>query len=120
MAKTDFKNIDEYHSTFSGESLKRMKLIRKLIHELVPQIEEVISYQIPAFKIGKKFLLYYAAFPNHISVSHPWSQDLLKKFDVELKNYKVSKSVIQIPNDQDFPVDFVKRLIAFRAKELGE
>ncbi len=118
MAKTDFKNINEYHSTFSGEPLKRMELIRELIHQIVPDAEEVISYQIPAFKLGGKFLIYYAAFPKHISLSHPWSELLLKEFETELKNYKVSKSVIQIPNENDFPVEFVKRLIAFRKKEL--
>ena len=60
MAKTDFKNIDEYHTTFSGETLERMNTIRKMVHQIVPEAEEVISYQIPAFKIWpKSHLIYY-------------------------------------------------------------
>ncbi|WP_099370815.1 iron chaperone [Sphingobacterium sp. 1.A.5] len=120
MAKTNFKNIDEYHSSFSGDILKRMELTRKIINQIVPEAEEVISYQIPAFKIGKKFLLYYAGFPNHLSLSHPWSQDFLEHFKDELKDYKVSKSVIQIPNENEFPEEFVEKIIRFRREELKE
>lgn len=118
MAKTDFKNIEEYHAMFNGEVLKRMNTIRKLAHELVPGAEEVISYQIPAFKIGKKFLIYYAAFPNHLSVLNPWSQDFLKKFGKEIQKYKVSKSAIQLPHDEKLPLKFIRDIINFRKKEM--
>lgn len=47
MAKINFRTIDEYHATFSGEHLDRMNIIRKLVHEVAPEAKEVISYQIP-------------------------------------------------------------------------
>lgn len=119
MAKTDFKTIDAYHSTFSGESLERMQAIRKLIHEVAPEAEELISYQIPAFKIGKQFLIYYCAFDKHLSISHPWSQALLQAFEPELKGLKVSKSVIQFPHTDELPLDFIKRILQFRKKEIS-
>lgn len=118
MAKTDFKTIDEFHSNFSGESLERMQAIRALIHEVAPEAKEVISYQIPAFKIGKQFLIYYCAFKQHLSISHPWSQALLQAFEAELKDLKVSKSVIQFPHAHKLPLDFIKRLLKFRKKEI--
>jgi uncharacterized protein YdhG (YjbR/CyaY superfamily) len=55
MAKTDSKTIDEYHKVFDGDTLKRMQIIRALVHNVAPEVEEIISYQIPAFKIGNKF-----------------------------------------------------------------
>lgn len=119
MAKTDYQNIDEYHSVFPEETRDRMQQIREIIKETAPGAEEVISYQIPAFKIGRKFLIYYAAFENHVSVSSPWSQALLDKFGPELSGLKVSKSVIQFPNKTALPLDLIRRIVAFRKDEIA-
>ena len=116
MAKTDYKTIDEYQNTFSAEIKSRMQSIREIIHKVVPDAEEAISYQIPCFKY-KGYLIYYSAYAKHISLSNPFSDALLKKFEKELKNYKVSKSAIQIPNEEPLPADFIKRLVEFRKKE---
>lgn len=116
MAKTDYKTIDEYHNAFPAEVQERMQTIREIIHDVVPEAEEVISYQIPCFKY-KGYLIYYSAYAKHISLSHPWSDALLKKFEKELKDYKVSKSAIQIPNNEDLPLDFIKNLVRFRKME---
>lgn len=117
MAKTDFKTIDEYHAMFPTKLQERMQQIREIVNEAVPGVEEVISYQIPAFKIGKAFLIYYSAYTNHISLSSPWSEALLKEFADDLTAYKVSKSAIQFPNDQPLPLDLIKRIVLFRKKE---
>jgi uncharacterized protein YdhG (YjbR/CyaY superfamily) len=118
MAKTDYKTFDEYHQAFPKEAQEKMQAIRKIVHHIAPEAEEVISYQIPAFKIGKKFLIYYSAFSNHISLAHPWSEAFLNEFAAELQGLKVSKSVIQFPNDNALPLDFITRIIAFRKKEV--
>ena len=94
-----------------------MQTVRELVHQIAPEAQEVISYQIPAFKIGKKFLIYYAGFPKHLSLSSPWSQALLEEFANDLEDKKVSKSVIQFPSDKPLPMDFIERLIKFRKKE---
>ncbi len=118
MAKTDYKSIDEYHKVFTGDTLKRMQTIRELVHKVSPETKEVISYQIPAFKIGDKFhLIYYCAFPKHISISSPWSDTMLKEFADDLKGMKVSKSAIQFPHDKPLPTDLIKRILMFRRAE---
>jgi uncharacterized protein YdhG (YjbR/CyaY superfamily) len=116
MAKTDFKTIDEYQAEFSVEIQKRMETIRSIIHKVAPEVEEAISYQIPCFKY-KGYLIYYSAYPNHISISNPFSDALLKKFEKELKEYKVSKSAIQFPNTEALPTDLIKDIIKFRKME---
>jgi len=119
MAKIDFKTIDEYHREFPDEVQRRMQIVRELVHQVAPEAEEVISYQIPAFKIGKKFLIYYGAFARHITISNPWSEALLTAFAAELKGFKVSKSVIQFPLDKPLPVDFIERILKFRREEIS-
>lgn len=117
MAKTDYKSIDEYHSAFPADVQARMQQIRTIINSVAPEAEEVISYQIPAFKIGKAFLIYYSAYARHISLSSPWSPALLKAFEPELKMLKVTKSAIQLSSDKPLPSDLVERIVAFRKKE---
>ena len=80
------------------------------------QGDEPISYQIPCFKYNG-YLVYYAGFPNHISLSNPFSAEFLKEFESDLKNYKVSKSVIQFPNEDNLPIDMITKMIKFRKKE---
>lgn len=116
MAKTNYQHIDEYHAAFSGEALQRMQKIRKMIRKLVPDVEECISYQIPCFKY-KGYLIYYAAFDKHITLSHPFSQALLEHFKEQLKHYKVSKAAIQIPNKEPLPEKMIQDILLFRKKE---
>lgn len=93
-----------------------MQQIREIIHSVVPEAEEVISYQIPCFKY-QGYLIYYAGFTNHVSLSSPYSQALLNKFKAELKDYKVSKSAIQFPNSEPLPVKLITGIIKFRKDE---
>ena len=116
MAKTDYKTIDAYHAAQPAELQERMQAIRDAVHDIVPEAEEVISYQIPCFKY-KGYLLYYSAYAKHISISYPFSEALMQTFASELKQYKVSKSAIQLPNKEDLPIDFIRRIIAFRKEE---
>lgn len=116
MAKTDYKTIDQYQDNFSGEVLERMQTIRDIIHKAVPGVEETISYQIPCFKYNG-YLIYYCGFAKHISLSYPYSAAFREHFKADLKEYKVSKSAIQIPNSNPLPEKLIKRIIEFRKKE---
>jgi uncharacterized protein YdhG (YjbR/CyaY superfamily) len=93
-----------------------MQQIRKVVHKVVPDVEEAISYQIPCFKYNG-YLIYYSAYTNHISLSNPFSKEFLEVFDKDLKGFKVSKSAIQFPNDKPLPLDLISKMIQFRKKE---
>ncbi len=116
MAKTDFKSVDEYQSTFPADIIERLEQIRTIIKKVAPDAEEVISYQIPAYKYHG-FLVYYSGYKNHISLSYPFSDALLAEFKAELNRYKVSKSAIQFPNKEPLPKELIKRIVQFRLKE---
>ncbi|NJL96513.1 DUF1801 domain-containing protein [Candidatus Gracilibacteria bacterium] len=118
MAKTNYQTIDEYHKTFPQEKQERMEVIRQTIKKAAPETEEIIHYQIPAFRIGKDIIIYYSAYTNHITLANVWSKELLKEFSEELSQFKVTKSAILLPNIKPLPVDFIKKLILFRKKEV--
>lgn len=119
MAKTDYQSIDEYHLAFPEEVRIRLETIRQIVHKVAPKATEVISYQIPAFKIDKYFLVYYAGFKQHVTLSNPWSQEFLQTFKEDLKGFKMSKAVIQFPNDKPLPKALIEKIIKFRKKEVN-
>lgn len=119
MAKTDYQSVDEYHEAFSGETLARMQTVRKIIHEVVPDVEECISYQIPCFKYNG-YLIYYCAFPKHITLSNPYSMGFWEHFKGDLEGYKTSKAAIQFPTAQPLPEKLIKEIVTFRKKENEE
>lgn len=116
MAKTDYKSIDEYHQKFPQHTQNAMTKIRILIHELIPNVEETISYQIPCFKY-QGYLIYYAAYAKHISISYPFSSAFLEKFSEDLKGYKLSKAAWQLPLNKPMPIAIIQKMIKFRKEE---
>lgn len=118
MAKTDFKSADEYIATFPAEMQKILKTVRKTIQTAVPDADEVISYQIPAYKYKGGWVLYFSGYKNHYSLSCPPPFTVFEKFKKELSRYGVSKSAIKFPLDEPVPVKLITDIAKFRAKEI--
>lgn len=116
MAKTDFKTVDQYHAAFPPDTVERLETIRGIIQQVAPKAEEVISYQIPAYK-QDGWLIYYSAYKSHITLSYPWTAAFLAHFKQELAGYKMSKSAIQLPHNEPLPQSLIKKIVQFRLKE---
>jgi len=116
-ASTKFKTVDEYISAFPPSTQKILKDVRKIIHEAVPQAEDVISYNMPATKL-KSILVYYAAYEKHIGF-YPTASPI-EVFKDQLSDYKFSKGAIQFPIDKPMPFDLITRIVKFRMKEVQE
>ena len=107
------ETITEYIAQFPPEIQDRLAAIRKLIHELVPEAVEVISYEMAALKYRKKILVYFAAFKNHIGYyATPHTNSA---FGEELLHYKVGKGSIQFPHNEPLPLELIARLTLFKA-----
>jgi len=112
--KKQFKNIDEYISDFSVEIRILLEEIRATIKNEVPEAEEVISYQMPAFKYHG-ILVYFAAFKNHIGF-YPASSGI-EMFKNELSEYKTSKGAVQFPYNKPIPFNLIAKIVKFRKDE---
>jgi uncharacterized protein YdhG (YjbR/CyaY superfamily) len=116
MAKTDFKTADEYIQIFPKEVQDILGQVRQAIQKAVPEAEEVISYQIPAFKYHG-WIFYYSAYKKHFSLSCPPPYTFVEAFKKELSGYTISKSTIQFPFDKGVPVKLIGQMSTYRAKE---
>jgi uncharacterized protein YdhG (YjbR/CyaY superfamily) len=119
MAKTDFKSVDEYISTKPEDVQAVLQRVRSTIHEAVPAAEEVISYQIPAYKLHGAAVIYFAAWKQHYSL-YPATDRVVEAFRDELAPYEVSKGTIRFPLSQPVPVKLIGRIVKLRAKEEAE
>jgi uncharacterized protein YdhG (YjbR/CyaY superfamily) len=118
MARTEFKTIDEYIATFDGDDAKALKALRKAIRVAVPEAEERISYQIPAFHCHG-WIFYISAHKNHFSLSCPPPSAAFEKFKAELAEYKMTKSAVLFPKSKPLPLDLIGRMAAVQAKANG-
>jgi uncharacterized protein YdhG (YjbR/CyaY superfamily) len=107
-------NIASYISEFPGEIQKIIEQVRETIKKAAPKAEEVISYQMPAYKMNG-ILVYFAAFKNHIGF-YPTSS-AIKTFSKELKIYKSGKGSVQFPIDKPIPVELIDKIVKFRVNE---
>jgi uncharacterized protein YdhG (YjbR/CyaY superfamily) len=116
MAKTDFKSVDEYITSHPEGLQSILQRVRSTIRKAVPGAEEVISYQIPAYKLPGGSVLYFAAWKQHYSL-YPASDRLVAVFKDDLAAYKVNKATIRFPLSEPVPVKLIERIAKFRAKE---
>lgn len=121
MAKTGFKSVDEYIATHPEDVQAVLKRVRSIIRKAVPGAEEVISYQIPAYKLHGGPVLYFAGWKQkqHYSL-YPATDHVMEAFKDDLAPYTVNKGTIRFPLSQPVPVKLIERIAKFRAKEAGE
>jgi uncharacterized protein YdhG (YjbR/CyaY superfamily) len=108
------KTIAEYIASFPPNIQTVLEELRQAIRESAPNAEEVISYQMPAFKLNG-ILVYFAAFKNHVGFFPTASG--IEAFRRELSPYKQGKGSAQFPLDKPIPFDLVKKIVKFRVKE---
>ena len=64
-ARMKFTTVQQYLSSLPDDVRRVVEELRSVIQATAPDAEEVISYNMPAFK-QKSILVYYAAFKDHI------------------------------------------------------
>jgi uncharacterized protein YdhG (YjbR/CyaY superfamily) len=117
MTRTKFSDIDKYITSFPKDTQKNLEQLRTIIRKAAPKAEEVISYNMPAFKYHG-ILVYFAGYKNHIGF-YPTSSGI-KAFQKELSRFKYSKGAVQFPIDKPLPFDLISKIVKFRVKEILE
>jgi uncharacterized protein YdhG (YjbR/CyaY superfamily) len=82
----------------------------------VPDAEEVISYQVPAYKQHGTYVVYFAGWKQHYSL-YPASDRLVAAFKDDLASYEASKGTIRFPLARRVPARLIEGIAKFLAKE---
>ena len=92
--------------------------MRRTILEIVPEAEEVISYRVPAFRVGGTTVAGFAASKNHLSYL-PFSGSVIGQLSNELDGYTTTKSSVHFPIDRPLPKALLKKLIQVRLADIA-
>jgi uncharacterized protein YdhG (YjbR/CyaY superfamily) len=116
MAKPDSKSVDAYIARHPPEVQAILQRVRSTIRKAVPAAEEVISYQIPTYKLSGGYAVYFGGWKEHYSL-YPATDRLVAAFKDELAPYEVSKGTIRFPFSEPVPAKLIARIAKFLAKE---
>jgi uncharacterized protein YdhG (YjbR/CyaY superfamily) len=111
---TKFKSVDEYLSVFPASTKAVLHEMRNTIKKAAPQAEEVISYNMPAYKLNG-ILVYFAGYENHIGF-YPTASGT-EAFKQEFSVYKNSKGAVQFPIDKPLPLALIIKVVKFRINQ---
>lgn len=112
---SDVSDVDAYLAALPAEARATLEKLRGTIKAAAPKAVEVISYQIPTFKLDGRMLVSYAAFKNHCSF-FPGAGPV-KAYEVELKSYETSKGTVRFPTNEQMPATLVRKLVKHRIAE---
>lgn len=105
-----FATIDDYIGSFPVDVQILLEKVRLTIREAVPVADEAISYQIPAFVLNGKGVVYFAAWTHHLSLYPvPSADDAVER---ELAPYRAAKGTLRFPIGEPIPYDLIARLTA--------
>lgn len=113
---TGARNVDEYLAAVPKDARATLERVRQTIQSIVPDADEVISYQMPTFKHKGRMLISFAAFSEHCSL-FPGAAPIAAH-QKELKAYPTSKGTIRFPIGKPLPATLVRKLIKARIKEI--
>jgi len=108
-------DVDGYIAEFPLEIREKLNQIRTVIQKNAPDAIEGIAYGMPAYKLHKKPLVYFAGYAKHIGFyATPTGHSA---FEPQLSQYKQGKGSVQFPLDQPIPLDLIAEIVRFRVSE---
>jgi uncharacterized protein YdhG (YjbR/CyaY superfamily) len=109
--KAESTTVDSYLAALPADKRAALEKLRTAILASAPGAEECISYQIPAFRLDGKMLVWFGAAANHCAF-YPGA--VVEAHEDELKDYKTSKGTIRFSPDRPLPSALVRKLVKAR------
>lgn len=117
MAKPKPTTVTEYIAAAPREAQQKLREIRAILRQVAPNATETLKWGSPVFE-ERRILFAFAAFKSHLNfVPTP---SAMKPFRKELAKYTTGKGSIQFPYDRPLPKTLIRKIAAFRVKELNE
>lgn len=110
------ETVAEYIANTPPRARRALRQLRAAIRAAAPGITERISYRIPTFDLDGRYLLYIAAFREHVSV-YPVTAGMVAKHGPAIARYRAGKGTLRFPLDAPIPVGLVKQLARVRVQE---
>jgi uncharacterized protein YdhG (YjbR/CyaY superfamily) len=100
--------IDAYLASAPAEARAGLRRLREAVRASAPRAEECISYGVPAFSLGGRPFVWFAAWRHHWSL-YPIPRGLRR--DARVAAYEASKGTLRFPLDESPPIPLIKRIV---------
>ena len=117
MQKTKPATVDEYIKAAPGAAQGKLREIRAVLKKVVPGAKETLKWGSPVFEKGR-ILFSYSAYKSHLNFSP--TGPAMKPFKEELAAFKTGKDTIQFSYDKPLPKALIRKIAAYRAKQVKE
>lgn len=109
------KTVDDYLARVPPKFRSALERLRTTIRGAAPDAEEVISYQMPAYR-QNGMLVYFGAFKDHCSF-FVGSASVRRRFSAQLKSFEAGKGTLQFTPERPLPARLVTRIVKARVAE---
>jgi uncharacterized protein YdhG (YjbR/CyaY superfamily) len=116
MARTDYKSVDDYIAAQPEAVRGLLADVRAALRKALPKADEVISYQIPAYKIDGVAVIFFSGWKQHWSL-YPASEGMTAQLKKELAAYDVEKGTLRFPLTKPAPKKLIAAIAKIRAAE---
>jgi uncharacterized protein YdhG (YjbR/CyaY superfamily) len=117
MPRTKPRTVTEYIDGAASNAQKKLRELRGLLKKVAPDATETLKWGSPVFEAGR-ILFAYSAYKSHINFMP--TGPAMKPFREELAKYKTGKDTIQFPYDKPLPKALIRKIAAFRVKQVKE
>lgn len=115
-----FETIDGYISAHPSEAQSLLKELRSIIHEAVPEVEELSDTKTPLFKVvpeaKSNHQIMLAAYEKFISLY--LFPGTMAHFADDLEGFVTGKGSVQFPLSEPLPKDLIIRMVRYRKEEI--
>jgi uncharacterized protein YdhG (YjbR/CyaY superfamily) len=108
--------VSAYLDAIDEPKRATLQKLRETIAEIIPEAEQGLSYQLPAFRLGGKVVAGFAAFKHHLSYL-PHSGSVFLELESDLAAYSKSNGALRFPVDEPLPKEIVRKLLEVRISQ---
>lgn len=108
--------VDEYLAAISDERRTRFEGLRATVRAAAPDADEVIAYDMPAYRLGGRFMCSIGCYARHDSL-FPASQLVIDRLGDEVAPYVKGRGTLQFPASRPLPLDLIDRIVRIRHEE---
>ena len=115
MTTLRHETVDAYIASFPADVRVMLELVRSAVLRAAPGAQERISYQIAAFDLDGRDVVFLAGWKHHVGVYPLPAGD--EAFHRDLAGFPTSKGTVRFALTAPIPLDFIERLVQFRVAE---
>ena len=101
--------VDDYLAALDDDVRARMVELRALVHRVVPDAGEKISYGMPTFTAGGRPVVHLAAWKRHIAL-YPLPP-LPPGLAEQVAPWRAAKDALRLPHDRPLPLPLVTAVL---------